>query len=88
MADNRGSRAALRMVVLRFPSKARLWSCLGQAEATSPESLYNSDVGALRVGGKETVSTSGPGPRLLPATTGLATRDGYGVCGDAQELLF
>lgn len=42
---------------------------------------------ALRVGGKKGVSASSRlGPRLLPATTGLQTRDGYGVCGGAPKL--
>ena len=47
----------------------------------------HSGIPALRVGGKKGVSASSRlGPRLLPATTGLQTGDGYGVCGGTPKL--
>lgn len=37
--NNGAPRAALWMAVLRLPSKAKLWGCLGRAVATTPEPL-------------------------------------------------
>lgn len=70
------------------PDEGRALELPAQARGHYPRVPTHSGVPAIRVRREEGVSSpSRLELCLLPVTTGLPTRDAYGVCGDTRELL-